>query len=179
MTEFRVACIQNTATRDIQANVDRVCARIDEAVANRAVFIALPETVGLIEPVNAQIPAATYSEAEDVGLGAFRARARQHEVMLLVGSQLILEGGRIYNRSFLLDKAGEIRARYNKLHMFDIELKNGEVSSKPSSGGSGFRSVTTCALARFTAHWPGPAPNSLPFRRHSPRPPGRRTGTRW
>jgi predicted amidohydrolase len=126
MTEFRVACIQNTATRDIQANVDWVCARIDEAVANRAVFIALPETVGLIEPVNAQIPAATYSEAEDVGLGAFRARARQHEVMLLVGSQLILEGGRIYNRSFLLDKAGEIRARYNKLHMFDIELKNGE-----------------------------------------------------
>ena len=74
MTQFRAACIQNTATRDIAANIDWVCARIDEAVAGGAEFIALPETVGLIEPVNAQIPAATSSEADDVGLAAFRAR---------------------------------------------------------------------------------------------------------
>ncbi len=126
MTELRVACIQNTATRAIQANVDHVCARIDEAVAGGAEFIALPETVGLIEPVNAQIPAATFTEAEDIGLAAFRERAGRHGVLVLVGSQLIREGERIYNRCFLLDKNGEICARYNKLHMFDIELKNGE-----------------------------------------------------
>ena len=59
--DFRAACIQNTASRDIAANIDWVCARIDEAVAGGAEFIALPETVGLIEPVNAQIPAATSS----------------------------------------------------------------------------------------------------------------------
>lgn len=123
---FRAACIQNTATRDIQANVDWVCARIDEAAAGGADFIALPETVGLIEPVNEQIPASTYSEADDIGLAAFRQRAAQHGVMLLVGSQLILEQGRIFNRSFLLDQQGEILARYDKLHMFDIELANGE-----------------------------------------------------
>ena len=46
--------------------------------------------------------------------------------MILVGSQLISEQGSIFNRSFLLGRDGEIRARYNKLHMFDIELKNGE-----------------------------------------------------
>lgn len=126
MTELRVACIQNTATRAIQANVDHVCARIDEAVAGGAEFIALPETVGLIEPVNAQIPAATFTEAEDIGLAAFRERAGRHGILVLVGSQLIREGERIYNRCFLLDKNGEICARYNKLHMFDIELKNGE-----------------------------------------------------
>jgi len=126
MSHFRAACIQNTATRDIQANVDWVCARIDDAVAGGADFIALPETVGLIEPVNEQIPAATYSEADDIGLAAFRARARDHGVSILVGSQLILEDARIFNRCFLLDTAGEIQARYDKLHMFDIELKNGE-----------------------------------------------------
>ena len=52
MTSFRAACIQNTATRDIETNIDWVCARIDEAAAAGAEFIALPETVGLIEPVN-------------------------------------------------------------------------------------------------------------------------------
>ncbi len=123
---FRIACIQNTATRDIQANVDWVCARIDEAVAEGVDFIALPETVGLIEPVNEQIPASTFSEADDIGLAAFRHRAERHRVMLLVGSQLILEQGKIFNRSFLLDEQGDILARYDKLHMFDIELANGE-----------------------------------------------------
>ena len=126
MSRFRAACIQNTASRDIEANVGWVCARIDEAVAGGAEFIAVPETVGLIEPVNAQIPAATSSEADDAGLAAFRGKAREHGVMVLVGSQLILDQGRIFNRSFVLDRKGEIRARYDKLHMFDIELSNGE-----------------------------------------------------
>ena len=74
MSRFRAACIQNTASRDIAANIAWVCARIDDAVAGGAEFIALPETVGLIEPVNAQIPAATSSEADDAGLAAFRGK---------------------------------------------------------------------------------------------------------
>ena len=58
MSQFRAACIQNTASRDVAANIAWVCARIDDAVAGGAEFIALAETVGLIEPVNAQIPAS-------------------------------------------------------------------------------------------------------------------------
>ncbi len=127
MTSFRAACIQNTATRNIEANIDWVCTRIDEAVAAGAVFIALPETVGLIEPVNEQIPAATFAEADDIGLAAFRRRAREHGVSILVGSQLILEQEKIFNRCFLIDSSGDVRARYDKLHMFDIELRSGEV----------------------------------------------------
>jgi predicted amidohydrolase len=141
MTHFRAACIQNTAGRDIQANVGWVCARIDDAVAGGADFIALPETVGLIEPVNAQIPAATYREADDIGLAAFRAKAREHGVTILVGSQLILEDAGIFNRCFLLDTVGEIQARYDKLHMFDIELKNGEAYRESDAITPGDRAV--------------------------------------
>ena len=141
MTELRVACIQNTASRDIRANVDWVCARIDQAAAGGAEFIALPETVGLIEPVNEQIPAATFSEADDIGLAAFRERAARHGVVVLVGSQLIEESGRIFNRSFLLDRDGAIRARYDKLHMFDIELKNGEAYRESDAIAPGSRAV--------------------------------------
>ncbi|HKJ51996.1 MAG TPA: carbon-nitrogen hydrolase family protein [Gammaproteobacteria bacterium] len=141
MSEFRAACIQNTATRDIEANVEWACNAIDEAVAGGARFVALPETVGLIEPVNERIPASTYSEADDLGLAAFRARARDHGVMILVGSQLIRDGERIVNRSFLLDEQGEIRARYDKLHMFDIELQNGEAYRESDAIAPGDRAL--------------------------------------
>ena len=141
MSQFRAACIQNTATRSIEDNVAWVCARIDEAVAAGADFIALPETVGLIEPVNEQIPAATYRETEDIGLAAFRSRASEHGVTILVGSQLILEDGKIFNRCFLLDRDGEIRARYNKLHMFDIELKNSEFYRESDAIAPGDKAV--------------------------------------
>ena len=141
MTDLRVACVQNTAGRDIPANVDAVCDLIDEAAAGGAGFIALPETVGLIEPVNERIPAATYAEADDIGLAAFRARAREHGVTILVGSQLIRDGDRIVNRCFLLDDDGEIRARYDKLHMFDIELANGEAYRESDAIAPGDRAV--------------------------------------
>ncbi len=141
MTEFRAACVQNTAGRDIRANVVWVCTQIDAAVDGGASFVALPETVGLIEPVNQAIPPATFSEADDIGLAAFRERARRHGVTILVGSQLIREGERIVNRSFVLDDAGEIRARYDKLHMFDIELQNGEAYRESDVISPGDRAV--------------------------------------
>jgi predicted amidohydrolase len=141
MSEFRAACIQNTATRDIEANVERVCKAIDEAVAGGARFVALPETVGLIEPDNDRIPAAVFGEDEDIGLAAFRARAREHGVTILVGSQLIRDGERVVNRCFLLDEQGEIRARYDKLHMFDIELQNGEAYRESDAIAPGDRAV--------------------------------------
>ena len=97
--------------------------------------------MGLIEPVNEQIPAATYSETDDIGLAAFRGRARQHGVTVLIGSQLILEHGKIFNRSFLIDTTGEIRARYDKLHMFDIELKNGEAYRESDAIAPGDKAV--------------------------------------
>lgn len=124
---FRTACIQNTATRNITANINWVCERIDEARGEGADFITMPESVGLIEPVNARIPDQCFTEQQDPGLIAFRDRAQALGVTLLVGSQLIKNtDGNIVNRSFLIDQHGQITARYDKLHMFDIELANGE-----------------------------------------------------
>lgn len=141
-TSFRTACIQNTATRDIAANIAWVVERISEAHAKGADFITMPETVGLIEPVNEQIPAACYSEAKDAGLAAFREQARALEVTILVGSQLIkTDAGKIVNRSFLLDTQGKISARYDKLHMFDIELSNGEFYRESDAIAPGDKAV--------------------------------------
>jgi predicted amidohydrolase len=150
-TPFKAACIQNTAGRDIKSNISWVCERIDEAVAAGVDFIALPETVGLIEPVNVQIPPLTFSESEDIGLAAFCEKARKHQVSILVGSQLIrLENDRIVNRSFMLDIQGEIQARYDKLHLFDIQLANGEAYLESEMITPGEKAVVTdTPLARF------------------------------
>ena len=76
MSTFLAACIQNTATRDIAANITWVCERIGEAAAAGAAFITLPETVGLMEPVNEKIPENCLHEERDAALAAFRAAAR-------------------------------------------------------------------------------------------------------
>ena len=174
-TTFRAACIQNTATRDIAANIDWVCERIAEARSAGADFITLTETVGLIEPVNAQIPDACYSEAEDAGLSAFQQQARALEVTVLVGSQLIkTDDQRIVNRSFLLDTQGEIVARYDKLHLFDIELSNGEFYQESDVITAGDKAVlattrwgklgmTVCYDLRFAALYRELAQNGAQF----------------
>lgn len=162
MTGLKVACIQNTATRDIANNIDWVGKRIDEAVAAGAEFIALTETVGLIDPVNERLVEQVYSEADDIGLNAFIDKAKQHGVSILVGSQLIRDEGLIYNRSFLLDTSGAIQARYDKLHMFDIELANGESYCESDAITPGDKAVvvdagfakiglTVCYDLRFSA----------------------------
>jgi predicted amidohydrolase len=141
-TTFRAACIQNTATRDIATNIAWVSERISEAHTEGADFITMPETVGLIEPINQQIPASCYSEADDAGLTTFREQARRLEVTILVGSQLIkTDHGKIVNRSFLLDTQGEIVARYDKIHMFDIELSNGEFYRESDAIAPGDKAV--------------------------------------
>ncbi|MFT4636680.1 MAG: putative amidohydrolase [Chitinophagales bacterium] len=81
---FRTACIQNTATRDINANINWVCNRIDEAYAAGAEFITMPESVGLIEQVNGTISAQCFTEQRDVGLIAFQNKAKQLKVTILV-----------------------------------------------------------------------------------------------
>ena len=163
MSTFLAACIQNTATRDIAANISWVCERIGEAAAAGAVFITLPETVGLIEPDNDKIPDNCLEENRDAGLAAFRAAAREFETWILVGSQLIKDSGNgIVNRSLLLDAQGEIVARYDKIHMFDIKLSSGETYSESDVITAGNRAViantpwgklgmTICYDLRFAA----------------------------
>ena len=75
------------------------------------------------------------------GWPRFANKARAHGVVILVGSQLISEQQRIFNRSFLLGRDGAILARYNKLHMFDIELRNGESYLESEAISAGDKAV--------------------------------------
>jgi predicted amidohydrolase len=142
MTTFKVACIQNTAERDIAPSIGPVVELIRAAAADGASLITLPEMVTMLEPDDARVVAKTQSEAEDPGLAAFRSAAADTGTWILIGSLLIrADGDKVCNRSFLVDPSGAIVARYDKLHLFDVDLAGGESYRESATVMPGDRAV--------------------------------------
>ena len=139
---MKVASIQNTATRDIPANIEWLQSRVDEAAEQGAELIFTAETCTLIEPDNDRVAGSTQREEDDPGLAMFRAAAKQHNVDIAVGSMMIkTEDGKDVNRAYYINRAGEIVARYDKLHMFDVQLKNGEFYKESDALAAGDKAV--------------------------------------
>ncbi len=125
---FKVACVQNCAEREMAPSIAAVSDLVRRAARAGAELIQLPEMVTMIEPQNDRVLAKAKPEAEDPGLAAFRALARETGAWILVGSLLIREAGseRVANRSLLLDSAGNIVSRYDKIHLFDVDIADGQ-----------------------------------------------------
>ena len=124
---FTVACVQMTAEREVAPNVAAASALIRQAHKAGARFVLTPENTGMMEPVKPQLLAKAKTEAEHDALPAFRALAAELGIWLLIGSlQVKLDQTSLANRSFLIDDRGAVAARYDKIHMFDVDLKRGE-----------------------------------------------------
>jgi predicted amidohydrolase len=124
---FRVGLIQMRSGRDPRANVDAAARLIHEAKAAGADYVQTPEMTNIMEVKREALFAALAPEESDLSLAAFRDTARTHRVWLHVGSlALKASPDKAVNRSFLIDPQGEITARYDKIHMFDVDLANGE-----------------------------------------------------
>lgn len=125
---FTVALIQTTSGRDPDVTLDAILPQISEAATNGAEFVMLPETVGMMEPAPELLREKARRESETLALDKLRAAAADEGVWLLIGSLVVRvdSGDKLANRSFLIDASGEIRARYDKIHLFDVELASGE-----------------------------------------------------
>jgi predicted amidohydrolase len=124
---LRVACVQTNSAREVAPNLAAVSELVRKARGQGAEFICLPENVAMMEPVAALLRDKAEPEATHRALLAFQDLARETGAWILVGSlSVLLPDGRIANRSFLLDCEGAIRARYDKIHMFDVDLPGGE-----------------------------------------------------
>ena len=100
---------------------------VRRAAEQGADFISLPECVALLEPDRDALFRKSAAEADHAALHAFRALARELGLWLHVGSLAVLsEDGRIANRTFLIGPTGEVTAKYDKIHMFDVDLAGGE-----------------------------------------------------
>jgi predicted amidohydrolase len=123
---LRVACVQLRSGDDVQENVALASAFIRKAAKDGAVFIATPENTTLMAPDGGAKLERSFTEKDDVALPAFAALAAELGIWLLVGSLAIkVSDTKTANRSFLIGPDG-VFARYDKIHLFDVNLPSGE-----------------------------------------------------
>lgn len=123
---FAAAVIQMCASADIQSDIECCLGLMKEAVLSGAKLLTLPEICVGLDQSERRPRTVAFTEAEHPALPAFSKFANENDVEILVGSIGISEGEKIYNRCYLINNSGEIVARYDKIHLFDIQLSNEE-----------------------------------------------------
>lgn len=124
---FNAALIQMRSSLKPSGNIDDAVRLIGEAKAAGADYVLTPEMTNILAAKREQLFAAIMDEESDASLAALRELARRLDIYIHIGSLAIkLSNDRAVNRSFLIDPKGEIVARYDKIHMFDVDLADGE-----------------------------------------------------
>jgi predicted amidohydrolase len=138
----RIALYQARTGIDPEANARDLVAAIEEAKKDGAAMLFTPEMSGLLDRDRARAASHLRSEAEDPVLAAVRAAAARFGLWVHLGSlALRREDGRLANRGFVIDDRGDIRATYDKLHLFDVDLATGESWRESASYAPGERAV--------------------------------------
>ena len=160
MAKFRAACVQLTTSDDLAANLSVVGDLVRQARDAGADFITTPENVALMDRGKA-MQAQAVEETEHPARQAFQDLAIETGAWLLAGSIAVrAEDGRMANRSLLFDPQGQLVQRYDKMHMFDVDLPGGESyresrSYRPGSRAAlaalpwGVLGMTVCYDLRF------------------------------
>jgi predicted amidohydrolase len=160
----RIAIFQSCTGIDPQANAAKLVAAIGEAAAGGAAMLFTPEMSGLLDRDGERARPKVRSEEDDLVLAACRGAARKAGIWVHLGSLAVLsDGDKLANRSFVIDERGEVRGRYDKMHLFDVDLPTGEswresATYRPGSGPVVVRGtpvgnlgLTICYDLRFPA----------------------------
>lgn len=143
MTAFRAACVQLRSSDDVAENIRTASELIREARAKGADFVATPENTTLMAPDGGAKLERSYAEDADPALPAFRALAEELGIWLLIGSLAIkVSDTKTANRSFLIDPKGRIATRYDKIHLFDVDLPSGEKYRESNTVAGGAAAAT-------------------------------------
>ncbi len=173
-TRFTAACIQMRSGRDVLKNRDDAVALVREAADKGAHFAQTPEMTSLICRDRAELFEKIGDQANDPVLAALRETAREKKIMIQIGSIAVKEGDKVANRAFLINADGEIVTSYDKIHLYDVDLPNGESwreSATYTGGGTaalaetpwGYLGMTICYDVRFAALYKALAENGASF----------------
>lgn len=129
----KIACIQLNSSHNIQDNINKIDIMVRDAKGRGADIVCTPENTFLMEKSGAE--KIFYSEEEHPAVKASSEIAAKYGVWLLIGSIAIATGEtgnkagirKNYNRLFLFNPQGKIEARYDKIHLFDVEVGDGQV----------------------------------------------------
>jgi deaminated glutathione amidase len=124
----RIALLQMTSGIDPAANAAVIVAAVAAAAAGRAAMLFTPEMSGLIDRDRARAKGSIVAESDDPVLGAVRAAAARHGIWVHLGSLAVKAeaSDKFANRGFVIDAGGAVKARYDKMHLFDVDLPTGE-----------------------------------------------------
>tara|TARA_R110000803_G_scaffold51786_4_gene106818 strand:+ start:1147 stop:1992 length:846 start_codon:yes stop_codon:yes gene_type:complete len=128
MTLLRAACVQMRSGTEVAPNIAAASRLVRQAAAAGATLIATPEMTNLLDIRPGMARPKIVSQDDDTTLAAFRALAEELGVWLLLGSIAVTVEGdeRLANRSYLIGPDGKIVAQYDKIHMFDVEVGDGQ-----------------------------------------------------
>jgi predicted amidohydrolase len=141
---LKIACIQLTSGADIAANIARIEVLVKSAAAQGAKFVAFPENAFYMRAEGQAAP-PKYTLATHPGAKAASAMAKQHGLWLLAGSIATIPSLRndkkSYNRSLLFNPQGKIAAQYDKIHLFDVDIGDGQTYRESARFLSGKKAV--------------------------------------
>lgn len=172
---FRVALVQLRSGRTVEPNLQAVEVLVRAAAAGGAKLVLTPENTALMELSTTRLFENTAPEAGNPVLEHLAALARDLEIWLHVGSIAVqVKADKVANRSYLLAPDGTVAAYYDKMHMFDVDLPNGEVYRESKNYAPGARAVlvdlpwgrlgfTTCYDLRFPGLYRALAQNGADF----------------
>ncbi len=124
---FRAGLVQLRSGRTVKPNLDKAEELIRRAARGGATYVQTPENTGLMELKPELVLEAAETEERSAPLAHLRELARELSIFLHIGSLAIkLDEARVANRSYVIDPKGQVAARYDKLHMFDVDLPGGE-----------------------------------------------------
>lgn len=140
---MRIALFQAQAGIDPEANAKALVARVHEAAAGGAAMLFTPEMSGLLDRDRTRALRHLHHQSDDPVLAAVRAAAKAAGIWVHLGSLALLAeaGDKLLNRGFVIDDAGEIRASYDKIHLFDVDLPTGESWRESAAYERGGRAV--------------------------------------
>ena len=141
---LNIANCQYTAAADESATLKKLLPLIAEAATRGADLIALPECATMLEPNRQNLRTAATNEADSKSLEILRETATKHQCYLLIGSLMLRTDAnpqRLINRGFLIAPDGNIRARYDKIHLFDVEINDGQIYHESSLFDAGKNAV--------------------------------------
>jgi predicted amidohydrolase len=123
----RIALFQSNTGIDPASNARSLADAVEQAAAGGAEMLFTPEMSGLLDRDAARAAKVLRPQDEDQVLAAAREAAARQRIWLHIGSLAVLvDGGKVANRGFVIDRDGEVRATYDKLHLFDVDLPTGE-----------------------------------------------------
>ena len=138
------ALLQLTSSDDPAANRAQVIADLAHAAGLGAQFVLTPEVTNCVSSSRARQQDVLSQEADDETLRAIRAAAAENGLTVLIGSLALKTDdadGRFANRSFLIGSGGDILARYDKIHMFDVQVSEEETYRESAGYRPGDRAV--------------------------------------